>query len=75
MHRVIHLDTSGPSRAALVAIAIVAVIVALPLLLLAGLALLVIAAVAAGAALLKGGLAKLRGLVRGDGRSNVRVIR
>jgi hypothetical protein len=50
-------------------------IVVVPVLLLAGIAALVAAVVFGGLALLNGGVAALRRLGRGDGRSNVRVIR
>jgi uncharacterized membrane protein HdeD (DUF308 family) len=50
-------------------------VVALPLLLLAGLAALAVAFVVGGLALLNGAAGSARRLMRGDGRSNVRVLR
>jgi hypothetical protein len=56
------------------AIVFLAVLV-LPVLLLVGLVALAMMLVFGGLALLKGAVGKVRRLVRGDGRSNVRVIR
>ncbi|MHC4208080.1 MAG: hypothetical protein ACYTE6_12290 [Planctomycetota bacterium] len=50
-------------------------VVVLPLLLLVGIVALAMTLVFGGLALLKGAVGKVRRLVRGDGRSNVRVIR
>jgi hypothetical protein len=50
-------------------------VVVLPLLLLVGLVALAMTLVFGGLALLKRTVEKVRRLVRGDGRSNVRVIR
>jgi len=57
-----------------VAVVFLAVVV-LPLLLLVGIMALAMTLVFGGLVLLKGAVEKVRRLVRGDGRSNVRVIR
>ncbi|MHC4217782.1 MAG: hypothetical protein ACYSU7_04920 [Planctomycetota bacterium] len=66
---------SQPNWIVRAAMMVLLLVVALPILLLVGLAAVVAIIVVGGLALIRAGAAKLRRLVRGDGRSNVRVIR
>ncbi len=68
MNRTVHIQTSAMGRVALVAVAAVVLILVLPVALLVGLALVVMGGI-------KVAFTRLRRLVRGDGRANVRVIR